>query len=361
MPDARLRQFDRLQGLAARALGRLPARLQLALSGRPALVVDGQTLDPQLQLLLALQRRRSPHGLCEPSPAEGRARFRRDVLAATRRQTAVGAVREFDIQADRSVLRARHYAPDAPARDLLVYLHGGGFVIGDLDTHDEPCRLLCRHAETHVLSVDYRLAPEHPFPAGLDDALAALGWAQANAPALGADAGRVALGGDSAGANLSAVAARLTAAGGRPPCAQLLIYPATDAVTERPSQELFGEGLFLTRADRDAFSRHYLGAAGVRADDPRVSPLLAGDLAGLPPALVVTAGFDLLRDEGEAYADALSRAGVTVRARRFQALAHGFVNMTSVAPSARAATVEIARDWHALLDEISGLHVAVTV
>jgi acetyl esterase len=284
-----------------------------------------------------------------------RARFRREVLIYGGRKTRVGAVRDFEIPGAAGRLRVRHYAPHAPASDLLVYLHGGGFVIGDLETHDEPCRLLCLHASTHVLSVEYRLAPEHPFPAGLEDALAALRWAQGNAGALGADAARVSVGGDSAGGNLAAVAAQL-AVRERPPFAQLLVYPATDSVREeRPSKGLFGRGFFLARTDCDAFFDHYTARTGARRDDPRVSPLRAPDLSGLAPALVATAGFDYLRDEGDDYARALRDAGNTVEWRRFTSLAHGFINMTGVCPAARAALVEVARDWRALLERAAGV------
>ncbi|HEX8068457.1 MAG TPA: alpha/beta hydrolase [Pyrinomonadaceae bacterium] len=352
MPDARATSAGRAERLAARALGRLPAWLQLRLSGQPQIVVDEQRLDPQVQLLLALHRKRRPHGLCHPNPPQARARFRRDILATTGPLTPVGTVRDLELPGAGVPLRARHYAPPVSVDqhcDLLVYLHGGGFVIGDLDTHDEPCRLLCRHAATHVLSVAYRLAPEHPFPAALDDTLAALRWAQDNAAALGAQTARVALGGDSAGANLATVAARRAARAGHPPAAQLLIYPATDAATPRASQELFGAGFFLDRADCDAFFHHYTAGTGVADDDPRVSPLRARDHSWLPPTLLVTAGFDVLRDEGEAYAAALRAAGTPVRSRRFPALGHGFINMTGVAPAARQATIEIAHAWRALL------------
>ncbi|HEX8720377.1 MAG TPA: alpha/beta hydrolase fold domain-containing protein, partial [Pyrinomonadaceae bacterium] len=196
MTDTDITRSERLQGFAGRALGRLPARLQLRLSGRAPVEQDGQRLDPCLQLVLAVSRRRDRHGLCEPDPATARARFRRDVLVYRGPRTRVGAVRDFEIPGDGGrAIRVRHYAPTAASRDLLVCLHGGGFVIGDLETHDEPCRLLCLHARTHVLSVEYRLAPEHPFPAGLRDAALALAWAQENAAALGADPARVSVGG----------------------------------------------------------------------------------------------------------------------------------------------------------------------
>lgn len=341
-----------LQGYAARALSRLPRRVKLRLSGQPPIVVDGQMMDPQLQLVLAISRRRNRYGLCEPTPQAARQRLRRDIRIFGGPKTSVKGVRDFYIEGEGGRLPLRHYAPlrGDERGELLVYLHGGGFVIGDLETHDEVCRLLCRFAETHVLSVDYRLAPEHPFPYGLNDALRALSWAQENAASLDADVSRVAIGGDSAGANLATVAARLSLCEGKPALAQLLIYPATDAETPRPSRDLFGKGYFLNTADGDAFIKHYLAGTDSGRRDPRVSPHLAPSLEGMPRALVATAGFDILRDEGEAYADALTDAGTTVVKRRFSSLAHGFANMTGVCPAARGAMIEIARDWRALLE-----------
>jgi acetyl esterase len=350
MPYTHITRAERMQGRAARSLGRLPARVQLRLSGRPQVEVDGQRLDPCLQLVLALGRRRARYGLCEPDPATARERFRREVLIFGGPKTRVGEVRDLDIEGAAGRLRARHYAPPTGSRDLLVYLHGGGFVIGDLETHDEACRVLCLHARTHVLSVEYRLAPEHPFPAGLHDAVSALRWAQANAERFGAHASRVSIGGDSAGGNLATVAAQVSARE-EAPAAQLLIYPATDAPgEERASKGLFGRGYFLARSDCDAFFNHYTSATGADAHDTRLSPLRAQDLSGLAPALVATAGFDYLRDEGDAYAQRLQGAGVGVVWQRFPSLAHGFVNMTGVCPAAAAALADIAREWRALLE-----------
>jgi acetyl esterase len=209
--------------------------------------------------------------------------------------------------------------------------------------------VLCLHARTHVLSVEYRLAPEHPFPAGLHDAVSALRWARAHAGQFGAQAARVSIGGDSAGGNLAAVAAQVSK-GLEAPAAQLLIYPATDAAgVERASKGLFGRGYFLARTDCDAFLDHYTNGTGTSRDDPRLSPLRAQDLDGLAPALVATAGFDYLRDEGDAYARRLQEAGACVVWKRFPSLAHGFVNMTGVCPAAADALADIAREWRALL------------
>jgi acetyl esterase len=352
MPDRPLRLSDRIERLVARVLVRLPGHVHVRMSREPPVVADGRTLDPHVQLIRALRRRRNPHHLCEPSLQAGRARYRRESLLFRGPVTQVRAVRDFTIPGSGGELRVRHYAPAAQGpRPLTVYLHGGGFTIGDLDTHDEACRILCHHGNIHVLSVEYRLAPEHPFPAALHDARAALRWAQAHAAELGADPARVAIGGDSAGGNLSAVIA-LETRGDRPPAAQLLIYPAVDSKNTRPSQQLFGQGYFLSDEDRAAFTRYYLEGTGTADRDWRVSPLYADDHSGLAPALVVTAGFDMLRDEGEAYADALQAAGTPVRRLCADAHGHGFLHMTGVSPGARQEMVRIGEAWGGVLDGI---------
>ncbi|HEX7422100.1 MAG TPA: alpha/beta hydrolase [Thermoanaerobaculia bacterium] len=332
--------------LAIRAIEHLPDRVKIWLSGTAPVIVDGQQLDPQLQFLRSLRSRQKRPGLVEPTIDAGRARYRRETLAFRGPVTKVGAVRDIEIPGADGPLRARHYAPaDGANAPLTVYFHGGGFCIGDLDTHDEACRLLCRYAAVHVLSVEYRLAPEHPFPAALDDATAALAWAQANAATLGANPANVSVGGDSAGANLSAVVS-LLASREKAPRAQLLIYPPTDGHTPRRSYELFGKGFYLSEEDRKAFGRFYGGAE--RGIDARRSPLHASDLSNLPPALVITAGFDLLRDEGEAYAQALASAGTLTRLKKYSSLGHGFIHMTGVCSAARRAMIDIAREWRAI-------------
>ena len=225
---------------------------------------------------------------------------------------------------------------------MLVYYHGGGWVIGDLDTHDGVCRFLAAATGALVLSVDYRLAPEHPFPAPVDDARAAFGWAVQNAAELGADPARVAVGGDSAGGNLAAVVTRLAReAGGLQPAMQLLLYPATDDVETWPSRRVFAAGFLLTAADMDWFRDHYLPDPALSAH-PDVSPFQAEDLSGLPPAYVATAGFDPLRDEAEAYAKKMREAGVAVTLRRHPGLTHGFAQMAAVSRTSRAAMLEVA-------------------
>jgi acetyl esterase len=209
----------------------------------------------------------------------------------------------------------------------LVYFHGGGWVIGDLESHDQVCRALANAAHCVVVAVDYRLAPEHKFPAAVEDAVAATQWISANAKNLGIDPGRVAVGGDSAGGNLAAVVALGARDRGGPPLLfQLLIYPGTDMTLDYPSHFRHADQLPLRRATMQWFVAHYLRDAKDKGDW-RASPLRAGNFEGLPPALVVTAAFDPLCDEGQAYAEALARAQAEVTHERFAGQIHGFLNM----------------------------------
>lgn len=345
-PHTRLPLRARVESLVGRAIGRLPGALARALSFEPALVLDGLTLDPHVQGIRASRNRLHPLGLCEPTVEAGRQRYTRDALALHPRPTPVAEVRAVRVAGAAGALDARLYVPTAPSDALLVYFHGGGFVLGDLDTHDEPCRQLCAWAGTRVLGVAYRLAPEHPFPAGLDDALAAFRWARTRAASLGADPARVSVGGDSAGGHLATMVARTFAATPDRPRAQLLIYPVTQLAPRTRSHALFGDArLFLEARDMVAFRRLLTEGVAVAEDDPRLSPLLADTFDDQPPALVVTAGFDPLRDEGRAYVERLRAAGSRVEALEFGSLVHGFLHMTTVSPGARAAMRRIAEVW----------------
>lgn len=341
------RAADRALFVVARALLRLPPRVLVRGSGRPPVRMDGQRLHPEMQLLVALRATNRAPALWTLEPPAARERLAHEARTYAGPAEPVGAVRDLSVPGGDGPRPARLYspAPDpaAPApRPLLVFLHGGGYVLGDLDTHDAPCRLLCRHTGGHVLSVDYRLAPEDPAPAGLDDARAALTWALEHGGELGADPSRVLIGGDSAGGNLATAAAQAALRdGGRLPAGQVLIYPSVDFRGGWASLSRFAHGFFLDQEERDWFERHYLSGTLRDVADPRVSPLL-GPLAGLPPALVVTAGMDPLRDEGEAYVAALREARVPVIDRRYPGMLHGFINMTGISPAARAATLELA-------------------
>ncbi|WP_051943521.1 alpha/beta hydrolase [Streptacidiphilus rugosus] len=232
----------------------------------------------------------------------------------------------------------RLYRPDTAAgRPLLVFLHGGGFVICDLDTHDRTARELAHRTGAAVLSVDYRLAPEHPFPAAAEDALAALSWAVAHAAELGCDPARVFVGGDSAGGNLAVGAALgLRDAGGPALAGQLLIYPSVQQDVAGGSAEEFAQGYFMTIDHIRWFSRQYLGPSG-DPYDPRASPVLAADLAGLPPALLVVADCDTLRDQALAYARRLAAAGVPAEVQLHPGVFHGFLGVLGALPEAESA------------------------
>lgn len=231
---------------------------------------------------------------------------------------------------------ARLYRPnDRTDLGLLVFFHGGGWVICDLDTHDGVCRALANLSGHAVLSIDYRLAPEHPFPAGLEDCTNATRWAHANAAALGCRADKIAVGGDSAGGNLAAVVAQL---GVVPLVYQLLIYPVTDLTRAQPSYDENATGYFLTKNAMGWFIDHYLSGGG-SPTDPRVSPLFAADhvVAATPPALVITAEYDPLRDEGNAYARKLADAGVATSHVQYNGMIHAFFSLGDFLDDGRSA------------------------
>ncbi len=342
----------RAERAVAKALLALPPRVQVRMSGKPPVSIDGLTLAPEVQLMLSLLERRDEPPISQIGAEAARVRRRHGAAVYGGRPLPVAAVRDLSIPSGGGELPLRHYVPPGgtSGEPLLVYFHGGGFVFGDLDTHDALCRMLCVHAGTQVLAVHYRLSPEHPFPAPVEDAFAALCWAYENAESLGANPLQVAVGGDSAGGNLAAVVCQLCASSERPqPAMQLLIYPATDMSGEHRSRELFAEGFFLTSAEMDWFEAQYMGGQGGLGADPRLSPLLADDLFALAPALVATAGFDPLRDEGEEYARALQRAGTPAVLRRFPGLIHGFASATGVSRASRDAILELAGATRALL------------
>ncbi len=254
--------------------------------------------------------------------------------------TPIGRVENRAIPGPAGEIAIRIYTPrDAKDAVLagLVFFHGGGFVIGDLDTHDDLCRCLANESGCRVVAVDYRLAPEHPFPAAVDDSFAATQWVAAHAAELGIDPRRLAVGGDSAGGNLAAVVAQLAKANGPAIAFQLLIYPVTQlGAPDTPSMRENAKGYFLEKEGMEWFTRLYAPDAKHR-HDPRLSPMLCADLAGQPPAYVITAGFDPLRDEGKDYADKLDAAGVPVTHVNYPGMVHGFFSMRGLIPKAREA------------------------
>ncbi len=299
-------------------------------------------LDPQARALLDLMAQRQVPPTHLLSPAEARRQYLERRFYSQPKPPVVARVRELQAQGPQGAVPLRLYRPvadDTAVLPLLLYLHGGGWVIGDLDTHDVLCRELCLGSGAAVLAVDYRLGPEHPFPAAVDDSLAALQFARQQASAWGVDPARFAVGGDSAGGNLAAVLAlhdRDADTGAPPLRLQLLIYPATDMRGTTPSHQSNGQGYLLTADSLHWYRAHYV-ADEAQWTDWRISPLLAPSHAGLPPALVITAGFDPLRDEGRQYADALSAAGTPAQYVCFERQIHGFITMGRIIDEANTA------------------------
>ncbi|MBG98760.1 MAG: hypothetical protein CMN58_00265 [Solibacterales bacterium] len=300
-------------------------------------------LDPDVERLLhrfVLAGRPSLHTL---TPEQARANTRA-LMDLRGNSVAVGSVENTMLPGPAGKIPIRIYRPAGKGPfPLLIYYHGGGWVLCDLDTHDNTCRIFCALAQCVTVSVDYRLAPEHKFPAAVDDCYAALEYLAKDAIQMGADPLRLAVGGDSAGGNLAAVVAQLARDRGGPVLShQLLLYPIMDTLSfNTMSYKKFAKGYFLEKAGMEWFCEHYLNDPSDAAD-PRTSPLLSKDLTRLPAAQIATAGFDPLRDEGAAYARRLKEAGIPVDYICYGEIIHGFAGMVGVIPSAKKAMAEIA-------------------
>jgi acetyl esterase len=327
------------RGIGVKVIPWIPPWLKCLLTRGRKITIDGNALDATLQLLLIARRSTRTGGLSADGDLEVARAMMRKSNAATNTHVAVPTT-DLTIPGPDSPLRARHYPPAVTeAAPLLLFFHGGGFVMGDIESHDGLCRMISRDAAIHVLSVDYRLAPEHRAPAAVDDCVAAYRWARGHAAELGADPSRIGVGGDSAGGNLAALVTLRSREEGIPqPTLQVLLYPVLDLSAKTRSRALFSDGFFLSKLEQDRHIDLYLGGTGLAADDARVSPLKAADLSGLAPALVLIAGFDPLRDEGNEYAVALRSAGVTVDHRQFGALTHGFASFAPFGGGSADAT-----------------------
>lgn len=298
-------------------------------------------LDPNVQTMLEAMAAQGAPAFHEVSPEAARVLVRE--MGMPGEPEPVESVADRTIPGPGGDIPIRVYTPKgALPFPVLVFFHGGGWVICDLETHDGVCRALTNAAGCVVVSVDYRLAPEHKFPAAVDDAFAATEWVAANASAIGADASRIAVAGDSAGGNLAAVVSQIAKGRGGPHLAfQLMIYPVTDHNFDTASYIENADGYFLTKDGMKWFWDHYLPSEEA-GQDPQASPLRANDLSGLPPALIITAEFDPLRDEGEAYAARLAEAGVPAKNTRYDGMIHGFFSMAALLPQARQAIDEAA-------------------
>ena len=331
-----------LRRLQLRALLSLPAPVLRAMSGGGPCYVGGRTLDPRLQFLASQAHGAPPLSSLPLADARAAAAGLANLLSG-RPEPGV-AIEAVTVPGADGPIGARAYRPadQDPSAPLMVFAHYGGGVIGDLDTCQTFATILARRTRAPILSVEYRLAPEHRFPAGLEDVLAAYRWAREHAGQFGATAGQAAIGGDSMGGNFAAVVCQELKRTGEPqPVLQVLIYPALDVAAEGGSMDTYAEAWPLSRATMEWFMGQYMGPEDAPGD-PRLSPGRTSDLRGLAPAVIATAGFDPLLDQGEAYARRLADAGVATTYRRFDALAHAFAAMTGAAPAADAACRQIA-------------------
>jgi len=304
------------------------------------------SLDPQARALLDAAKASGAPEMWELTPDQARAEYLRRT-ERVRADVDIYRVEDRQIPGPVQPIKVRVYTPQVSQEQaslpVLVWYHGGGFVIGDLDSHDSACRALANQTECLVVAVDYRLAPEHKFPGAVEDCEAALQWVAAHATELGGDPGRIAVGGDSAGGNLAAVVALLAREKGGPKlCFQLLIYPCVAPEPETPSHHQFAEGYLLTRKTITWFFKQYLRSSKDTLD-PRYAPLEEKDLSSLPPSLVIVAGFDPLRDEGVDYAKALIEAGNKVTLSNYEGMIHGFYLMGGMIDKANQAIEESAR------------------
>ncbi|NOT42074.1 MAG: alpha/beta hydrolase [Alphaproteobacteria bacterium] len=331
-----------MQKLFVRSLLSLPGSWLVAASGGKPVTIEERTLDPRLQFLAAMAKRQP--GLETMAPADARKAAAAGLAMLDGEPAHDIDVAEIEIPADGRSIRARTYKPRLPNRlvPTLVYFHMGGCVIGDLETCHVFCSEIAFRAGCLVVSVDYRLAPEHKYPAAVDDALSAFRWVRENAKALGGNPNRVAIGGDSAGGYLSAVVSQeMKRANEKAPVLQLLIYPAVDWLSETASMTAFAQAYPLTAPVMDYFRRQYFADPEKEIPELKASPGRCTDLSGLPPAFIYTAGHDPLVDQGRDYAEALKVAGVPVIYRCYDHLAHGFTAMSGAVPGAKVALAEI--------------------
>ncbi|OUY06386.1 alpha/beta hydrolase [Acinetobacter populi] len=348
-----IEQFlEKSQGSSARTLDKAPKVIQHRLAKILGYQHDFKTLHPFLKCLLAIQQRQGKINLVTEDYAKSRVQFQRQMRSIVATPTPIQLVEDLDLPLKHQTLRARRYHPKPGKKlPLIIFYHGGGFIVGDLNTHDEACRLLAKAANVQVLSIDYPLAPEHSPEYIVGCCVEALEWTYQHYKQLDIAGKKIAVAGDSAGGNLSAVVCQKTKNTIYTPSAQLLIYPAVDFKSRYASYYKFREGLILNDNDIDSVTELYVIQQNVALDDPLVSPLY-GDLNKVAPAYIVTAGYDLLHDEGEIYAQKLKQAGIAIKYQEAQDMTHGFINFTPIHKAAKQHWINTARDFRKFWDKL---------
>ena len=344
-------KINKLQGTAGRATGKLPTSVQKLLARGLGYTEAYEGLDDHLRLLLAFRKLQNGE-LIGTDPVRSRRHFEAEMASIVGTPTRVSAVQDVVMDTPIGKIPARLYStkPSAKPVPLLVFYHGGGFVVGSLDSHDEVCRLLAIHAKVQVLSIDYPLAPEVGPNVLIQSCEDALAWVYQNRRQFKILKNRIAVAGDSAGGNISAVVAQRTAAKAYAPSAQLLIYPVVDFKSRHPSFFAYKDGLTLTGQDVDRVTSLYAEQHQVALDDPIVSPTY-GVLKSVAPAFVITAGHDLLHDEGEIYAIKLKQQSNKVYYQNYLDQPHGFVNFTIISRRAKKITIEMAKNFRKFWDK----------
>jgi len=356
--------YYQAQARTTRVLAKLPDRLLVTLVNRLDPQPRFASADPLMQLIMAANNLGSGSGIITSNIKSSRQRFNHSVNALQGAKPAVHSVRDLSFKnRHKQRIKLRHYVPQldstattqtAAELPLIVFFHGGGFALGNIETHDEFCHYLCHYAGFSVLSVDYRLSPEHAAPAAIHDCMDAVVWAADNAKKLGYKAGKIIVAGDSAGGNLATVVCQqlLKTDNAVRPIMQWLIYPATDAKGQYDSHKAYGAGTLLSLRDKDLFQSFYTSDS--QDTDHTVTSPIYGTLEGLPPAYVAVAELDILSDEGEAYAQRLADNGITTAYDKAPGMPHGFINLVSIHPGARRQTIAMIKAMREFYDQTLG-------
>lgn len=339
-------KIEESQGAAARVLDRLPRIAQEGIVKSLGYPYQYPQLDSLIKCLMAVQHQKGQVGFIGQNYHQSRADFEKNTQLLKSTPTKVEQVEDIRLPLSSGTIFARHYHP-SPKKSLamVVFYHGGGFVVGSLDTHDEACRLLAKYANVQVLSIDYPLAPEASPQQLIKSCEDALAWVYQHRKQLNIYKGRIAVAGDSAGGNIATVVAQRSAQTAYAPQAQFLIYPVTDFKSRHPSFFAYKNGLILTEQDVDQVEAFYVQQHGVALDDPLVSPTY-GNLDGVAPAFIITAKHDILHDEASIYSHKLIQKGIPVKYQEYEDLTHGFINLTTVSSRCKKSYIEMIKNFH---------------